>query len=213
VSNTGRSTVIDEVLAAVDAPVRLLFYEEAVGCEACRRTRSVLDQLARRSHRIVVEALSMRAQPDRAALHGIDRVPAVVVASGGRDRIRFYGAPDGHELQSLVEAIRLTASGDSRLSAASRVRLARLTRNVRLQVFFTPSCVYCPQMVTLANQLAVESPLISSAAIDATEYPDLVERYRVNGVPKTIVNDTLEIMGAVSEADLVSAVLDAPGVG
>ena len=82
----------------------------------------------------------------------------MVVSSPGRDRVRFYGAPVGHELMSLLEAIRMTASGDSGLSADSRAQLAGLTTPVRLQVFFTPTCVYCPQMVTLANQLAVESP-------------------------------------------------------
>ena len=37
-------------------------------------------------------------------------------------------------------------------------------------------------MVNLANQLAIESPQITATAIDATEYPDLVRRYNVNGV-------------------------------
>jgi predicted DsbA family dithiol-disulfide isomerase len=63
-------------------------------------------------------------------------------------------------------------------------------------------------MVNLANQLAIESPHITATAIDATEYPDLVSRYNVNGVPKTVINDTIEIMGAATEAELVDAVLD-----
>jgi predicted DsbA family dithiol-disulfide isomerase len=51
----------------------------------------------------------------------------------------------------------------------------------------------------------VESPLISTTAVDATEFPDLVRRYNVNGVPKTIINNSVEILGAVSEDELVSA--------
>ena len=74
-------------------------------------------------------------------------------------------------------------------------------------MFFTPTCVYCPQMISLANQLAVESPLVSSVAIDATEYPDLVRRHKVNGVPKTMINDSIEIMGAVTEDELVAAII------
>jgi hypothetical protein len=35
-------------------------------------------------------------------------------------------------------------------------------------------------------------PLVSTAAIDATEFPD-PRRYNVNGVPKTIVNDEMEL--------------------
>ena len=60
-------------------------------------------------------------------------------------------------------------------------------------------------MIALANQIAIESPLVSTTAIDATEFPDLVRRYNVTGVPKTIINDTVEIMGAVSEEELVTA--------
>ena len=99
----------------------------------------------------------------------------------------------------------MTATGETGLSDESRAQLKTLTKPVRLQVFFTPTCVYCPQMISLANQLAVESPLVSAAAIDATEFPDLVRRYNVNGVPKTIINDSVEIMGAVSEEELVNA--------
>ena len=72
-------------------------------------------------------------------------------------------------------------------------------------MFFTPTCVYCPQMISLANQAAIESPLVSAVAIDATEFPDLVRRYNVNGVPKTIINDTMEIMGAAPEEEFIAA--------
>ena len=75
-----------------------------------------------------------------------------------------------------------------------------------LQVFFTPTCIYCPRMISLANQAAIASPLVSTVAIDATEFPDLVRRYNVNGVPKTIVNDTMEIMGAAPEQEFIAAI-------
>ena len=64
-------------------------------------------------------------------------------------------------------------------------------------------------MISLANQAAIESPLVSTAAIDATEFPDLVRRYNVNGVPKTIINDSLEIMGAAPETEFIAAVIQA----
>ena len=73
-------------------------------------------------------------------------------------------------------------------------------------MFFTPTCVYCPQMISLANQAAIESPLVTAVAIDATEFPDLVRRYNVNGVPKTVINDTMEIMGAAPEEEFVAAI-------
>jgi glutaredoxin-like protein len=207
VTNADRSDAIRDVLAVVSSPVRLVFFEQSIGCDTCPPTRQLLEQLGDMSPYITIEAFNLVLEKERAAQHGVDRVPATIVCSPDRDRIRFYGAPFGHELMSLLEAIRLTASGDSGLTEASRVRLAGLAAPVSLQVFFTPSCTFCPQMVNLANRLAIESAQITATAIDATEYPDLVRRYNVNGVPKTIINDVLAIIGAASEADVVEAVV------
>jgi len=39
------------------------------------------------------------------------------------------------------------------------------------------------------------------------EFPDLTRRYSVTGVPKTIVDDAVEILGALPEADFVEQAL------
>ena len=49
-------------------------------------------------------------------------------------------------------------------------------------------------------------------AIEAQEFPDLAQRYRVMGVPKTIVNETVELVGAVPEETFVAHVLRGAGV-
>jgi hypothetical protein len=53
--------------------------------------------------------------------------------------------------------------------------------------------------VSLAHRMAVESPHIRATCVEATEFMDLTRKYRVTGVPKTIVNETIEILGAVPE--------------
>ena len=40
------------------------------------------------------------------------------------------------------------------------------------------------------------------------EYPDLVRRFRVTGVPKTVINERADILGAVPEAEFVAAVVN-----
>jgi predicted DsbA family dithiol-disulfide isomerase len=45
--------------------------------------------------------------------------------------------------------------------------------------------------------MAFLNPAITAAAVEATEFPDLARRYRVTGVPKTIVNEEVEILGAL----------------
>ena len=58
--------------------------------------------------------------------------------------------------------------------------------------------------------MAYANPHITAAAIEATEFMELSRRYRVTGVPKTIVNETIEIMGGLPEQMFVRAVLELP---
>jgi hypothetical protein len=51
---------------------------------------------------------------------------------------------------------------------------------------------------------------ITSSSIEATEFMELTRRFRVTGVPKTIVNDTVEILGALPEDMFVRAALQIP---
>jgi hypothetical protein len=55
--------------------------------------------------------------------------------------------------------------------------------------------------------MAFANPNIRAYAIEATEFPDLVRRYRVTGVPKTVVDEEVEILGALSEEAFVDQAL------
>ena len=58
--------------------------------------------------------------------------------------------------------------------------------------------------------MAFANPHITADAVEATQFMDLSRRYRVTGVPKTIVNETVEIMGGLPEQDFVRAALELP---
>jgi predicted DsbA family dithiol-disulfide isomerase len=58
--------------------------------------------------------------------------------------------------------------------------------------------------------MAFSNPHITTASIEATEFMDLTRKYRVTGVPKTIVNETVEILGALPEEMFVRAALQIP---
>ena len=154
-SDTERSAV-STIIAALSTPVRLLFFEQSIGCESCAPARQLLDQIAGLSDHIILEKLNLVLDKDAAARHGIDRVPAIVISAPGTDRVRFYGAPVGSELMSFAEAIRMTGTRETGLSERSRERLKTVSKAVDVKVLFTPTCVYCPQMITLANAMAVE---------------------------------------------------------
>jgi Thioredoxin domain len=58
--------------------------------------------------------------------------------------------------------------------------------------------------------MAFANPLITAYAVEATEFPDLARRYHVSGVPKTVVNETIEILGGLPQDAFVEQALQPP---
>ena len=205
--------------AEMPGRVTLLLFTQAFGCDTCVHARRILDEIAGITVKVVIEEANPVLEPERAAQYGVDRAPAIVVLPAddqGATRdlgIRFLGAPSGYEFISLVHAVLLAGGRPSSLSDASLARLAAVDRPVTMRVFTTPTCGYCPGAVKLAHEMAAASPHVTAFAVEATEFPDLARRYRVTGVPKTVVNDTTEILGALPEEAFVEQALTESGSG
>ena len=63
----------------------------------------------------------------------------------------------------------------------------------------------------LAQHMAIASERVTATAIEATEFPQLSQAYRVSAVPKVVINDRVEFEGALPEPQFVEAVLRATG--
>jgi hypothetical protein len=63
-------------------------------------------------------------------------------------------------------------------------------------------------MVRLTHKMAIESEMITADAVEVMEFPQLAVKYRVQGVPRTVANETLHIEGLVPEGRLLKQVLD-----
>ena len=59
--------------------------------------------------------------------------------------------------------------------------------------------------------MAVESPHVTADVIEAMEFPDLARRFQVRGVPKIVINDTIEFVGAQPESEFVRYMKEAIG--
>jgi glutaredoxin-like protein len=216
--NEKDAKVVAGRLEKLAGPVRLVVFTQEFECAYCRETRGLAEELAGLSGgRVTVEVKDFVADKAGADALGVDKIPAIAVLGGdGSDHgLRLYGIPAGYEFASLLGALDLVARGDSGLAPASRQKLKAVSRPLALQVFVTPTCPYCPRAVTLAFQMAMESPSISAAMVEATEFPHLAGRYQVSGVPHTVIGDGGQPMvGALPEAaavDLVAAAGTMPG--
>jgi predicted DsbA family dithiol-disulfide isomerase len=61
--------------------------------------------------------------------------------------------------------------------------------------------------------MAMEFDNVTADIVEANEFPELSQRYGVSGVPKTIINDRVEFVGAVPEPQFVAAIKQAMGQG
>ena len=200
-------------LAVIEDPVQLLFFTQTIGApDTVMVAKQVLDEIVGLCDLLTLEEVNFVLDQDRARQYGVEQIPTIVLLKAGQDtRIRFLGAPAGYEFMSLIEAVILAGTNDSGLTPESRTLVAKhVTTPLHIQVFVTPTCPHCPRAVTLAHRLAVESPLITASCVEATEFMDLSRRFRVTGVPKTIVNDSIEILGALPEDQFVRTVVGAP---
>lgn len=57
--------------------------------------------------------------------------------------------------------------------------------------------------------MAIESDLVRADMVEAIEFPHLAIKYHVHGVPKTVVNETFFIEGAVPEVIFVQQIVRA----
>ncbi len=57
--------------------------------------------------------------------------------------------------------------------------------------------------------MAVENANITADTVECSEFPELAEKYEVSSVPKIVVNDTVEFVGAQPEPQFLRHVLRA----
>ncbi len=204
----------------VEAPVVMDFFTRPAsqlwapgdrGCETCDETQQLLQEAAALSDRITLRVHDVTADPLAAADAGLtaEDVPAIVLTGAAKGRVRLLGIPAGLEFWTLLRAIIDVARGATSLAPATRAALDGLARDVHIRVFVTPSCPFCPRAAQIAHQMAVESGRVTADVIEAQEFPEMAARYNVRGVPKIVVNDTVEFVGAQPEADFMNHVLRA----
>ena len=192
-------------------PKRLIVPEYLKGqeCLFCKETRQLLTEVCSLSEKIGLEIFDFQGDKEMASVYGIDKIPATVVLSEKDYGLRFFGIPSGYEYTSLVEAIIDVSKGKTNLSQNTKEALKAIQMDIHIQVFVTATCPYCTMAVRFGHQFALECEWIKADMIESTEFPHLAQKYSVFGVPKTIINETISIDGAVPEETFLENVLKA----
>lgn len=204
---------LNEVFAGnLKEPVRLIYFLEPDGCESCSESIQLLNEVAGLSDKISVEVHDMGRDAALADEYHIENAPGFVVAADDGSKvvdygIRYAGTPAGYEFTSLINDLVMVSQRDSGLAPETREFLKSLDKDVKLQVFVTPTCPYCPASVNQAHAMAMESARIQAEMVEANEFPDLAAQFNVSGVPQTTINAGRgTLIGSGPESALVAEI-------
>ena len=179
--------------------VKIIMFTQEIECRFCSDTRELAQELATLSDKITTEIYDFVADGAKAKEYGIDKIPALAIIGKKDYGVRIYGIPYGYELQTLIEAVINVSKGKTDLSDKTKSILAEVKSPVHIIVFVTLTCPHCPAAAAVAHKLAIESDMVKADVIDSSEFPDLAMKYNVIGVPKIIINEKVEFVGAFNE--------------
>jgi glutaredoxin-like protein len=180
-------------------PIKIVMFTQEIECRYCVDTRKLAQELASLSDKITTEVYDFMADGAKAKEYSIDKIPALAIIGKKDYGVRIYGIPYGYELQTLIEAVINVSKGKTDLSDKTKQILNDVKSPVHIQVFVTLTCPHCPVAAAVAHKLAIESDMVKADVIETSEFPDLAQKYNVIGVPKIIINETIEFVGAFNE--------------
>ena len=205
-------SAIGTMPAALARPVRLILFTSDTGCEACPDMRELALAIKKRSGKVALETYDILMDRDKSEQYGVRHAPALVVQGGGGQAVTFYGLIEDMVLDVLLSAIR--AVSDSRVWFPDNIRrtLKHLTRDVSIRVFVESDCIQCRPVAETAVGLGLESSLVSASVIVASSFPDLIKRYGIKTLPKTIFRENLHMDGHVTESEFLEMIFQSEGV-
>ncbi|MCX8154643.1 MAG: thioredoxin family protein [Candidatus Micrarchaeota archaeon] len=119
-----------------------------------------------------------------------DQVPIILIRNPNiKAYIAYRGIPADHEFGLFLETILEVSTGHVHLSEDQINKVKNIKESVKIDVYVTPSCPYCPAAVASAYMLAMINPNIKAYAVEATEFPEESNRYRIRAVPTVVINN------------------------
>lgn len=166
-------------------------------CRFCNDTQALLEDLARLNPLLRLTVHERGADRELEARLGVEQVPATVMRGVLNRPVMLYGIPINVLFAPLLETLILLSQNKAQLPPRAAKLLKRLREPVQLRVFVSPESELCIGMMTAAYAFAVESKQVRAEVIEVAEFPRLGERYGVQQVPFTVINERAAFPGLV----------------
>ena len=177
-------TQLDTVFQRMAAPLMLKLYLDDTALSA--KWETYMTQLCALTEKLTL--VKEESMDTEAA--DIQERPCVRICreDGSWTGLAFHGVPGGHEFTSFVLGL-YNAAGPGQTLDEETLRRVRSLPAVKMQILVSLSCTMCPELVTAAQRIAAENPLVTAEVYDLNHFPQLRERYHVMSVPSLAVND------------------------
>lgn len=185
---------LKQVFEELVNPVTMVLFTED-DCESCEPTLNLLTEIAELSEKLSLRVHDINS--DEAKKYDIEMAPSFVLLNHKDEyhRVKFNGIPAGHEINSFISALIEMSGAESEVPAELLERIQKIDKPINIKVFVTLSCPHCPGAVQKAHKLAMLNKNVTGEMIEAQTFYELSEKFNVTGVPKIIINDSLELVG------------------
>lgn len=200
---------VTEMFEMLPNEVTIHLFTENHDCLYCNDTRDMAEMVAEVSDKVTVVEHQGSLTSGVAKELGVEHTPAMVLHGKEPYNVKFYGIPAGHEFAALIGGIVDVSAGVAPLPPDVIEDIKSIDKPIRIRVFVTPQCPYCPGMTRLAHQSAIINPLITAEMFESLEFQEQATKFEVFGVPKTIFNETVSVDGLTPPEMFVEKLFEA----
>lgn len=190
---------LEELLKDMKQKVYMQLYVAEITSPAAKRMMDFLKTIAELNDKLSLEVINHSKLEAVDVSYKIERVPMILLLDDERNyhRVKYYGIPAGHEVQSLIQGILAMSGAPISISDELLARVKSIQKKVTLKVFVTLGCPHCPQAVHKAHQIAMLNENVTAEMIDAEEFYEYSSLYNVSSVPQIVINDKFNLIGNV----------------
>lgn len=202
---------VTQELNSIGKAVTLKVFTGEQNASYCKETLELTNAMASWVEKLKVEEYNIEENKDIAEKYQVENTPTILIHSESKEwPIRFNGIPAGYEFSSLIESIKFAGTEDLELDEEITKKLKTIDKEIDIKVFVTISCPYCPPAVMNAFKFAMTNPeKIKAQMYEASEFPELAEKYSVRAVPRIVINDDIAIEGSLPVDKYLEKILEA----
>jgi len=182
-------------------------------CMACEGAYELLKTLKDYSDgKLDVEEVSTEENEAEAEKYNVSRIPAILfIDENDKEIIRYLAHPTGSEFVPFLNSIQYF-SGVRPYYADQIITHLKKIKKSNMKIFITPTCPYCQQTIPVLILFAIVSKgKVTVEVIDVSLNPDIGQKYQVQGVPMTVINEKDVIHGMFTPQDLLDKLVGTKG--